>query len=81
MLMQLLDWMDDGKSLQTGALAQRLGVSEALLEAMLDELARRGYLREIESCPAGQCRGCSVCGGCGNGQSRVWARTGKGCSR
>jgi len=56
-------------------LARRLSVSQPLLEAMLEELARLGFLRAVANGCSGHCAGCSS-GGCSViGQGRVWALT------
>jgi len=45
-------------------LAEKLGTTPALVQMMLDDLARRGYLRRVnESCDS-KCAGCSLRIGC-----------------
>jgi len=62
-----------GHTLQ--ALAQQLDVSETLLEAMLDDLVRMGYLQSIEALCSG-CRTCSVASACAAGKlGRMWLVT------
>jgi len=75
MLEQLLRLIaEDGVS-TCEDLARRVSVSQPLLEAMLEELARLGYLRAVASGCAGHCTGCSM-GGCSViGQGRVWILT------
>jgi hypothetical protein len=59
-------------------LASAMAISLPMLEAMLDDLARRGYLRAVDaSCDSG-CHGCSA-GGCSvAGRGRLWSLTEKG---
>jgi len=58
-------------------LAGALSISEPLLEAMLENLARLGYLRSVSGCGRG-CHGCSS-GGCSvQGQGRLWSLTERG---
>jgi hypothetical protein len=45
-------------------LARQLNVSEALVEQMLDELVRLGYLRPLETCSIEACTGCSQRNNC-----------------
>jgi hypothetical protein len=53
--------------------AQELGASPALVETMLEDLARRGYLRPLEAQCARACAGCAVAGHCAvTGGGRVW---------
>jgi len=70
---------------QEGALvpseaAAHLGVSQALIESMIEELARLGYLAAPGAhCPAQSCRACKQCGAaCQPSQIRLWALTEKG---
>lgn len=62
-----------GHTLQ--ALAQQLDISEALLETMLDDLVRMGYLQPIEGLCSG-CETCSVASACAVGKpGRMWLVT------
>jgi hypothetical protein len=40
------------------SLAEELGVSKELVEAMLADLERAGYLKSLDSCEGKKCRGC-----------------------
>jgi hypothetical protein len=62
-LEQLLAAIRAGGTFETGILAARLGVSPALVEAMLAHLQRSGYLRPYETC-GDACAGCSLKEGC-----------------
>ena len=80
MLMDLLALIGRGGVQRPADLAAELGVSRDLLEGMLADLARMGYLRLVESaCNLAACShcasGCSVPAG-QNG--RTWALTDKG---
>lgn len=92
MLDRLLSLLTDGGVHTPATLAVRLGVSEALLELMLDDLARMGYvyLVQDQSCaatpgagspttPAAHCTGCPMAGACAVrlAGGRVWALTEK----
>lgn len=81
MLVRLLEQVARAKGAVTQAgLARQMGVSEALLAPMIDELARLGYLAEVEpGCGTGQCSRCSLGGSCAaQPQARLWALTERG---
>ena len=87
MLERLLDLLATGGVHTPGELAARLGVTDGLLDQMLADLSRMGYLRQVEDVACspssdtrpGRCGGCSLAGACAAGRSggRVWALTGK----
>jgi hypothetical protein len=84
LLAQMLRILDGGSLETTDGLARRLGVSEALVAAMAENLVRGGYLVSLEgSCGAG-CGDCSLAGACGTlgsavpSSSRLLALTRKG---
>lgn len=55
-------------------LARKLETTPALIEAMLEDLARMGYLKQVGGECAGACAGCSLAGLCAAGEGgRVWA--------
>jgi hypothetical protein len=78
MLEELLRRVAQGGVHSYEELASGLAISPAMLEAMLEELARLGYLRAVDaSCDSG-CHGCSA-GGCSvAGRGRLWSLTEKG---
>lgn len=78
MLEQLLTLIAEGGAHSYEDLAQRLSVGRPLLEAMLEELARLGYLRAVATACSGHCSGCSMAGCSVIGPGRVWALTGMG---
>lgn len=79
MLEKLLELLRQGSVHTYAELAGKLGVSESLLEGMLEDLQRRGYLKLVSrQCP-GHCQGCSLESICAvGGQGRIWALTEKG---
>ena len=92
MLERLLDLLASGGVHTPGELAARLGVSDGLLDQMLTDLSRMGYLRQVgdvediacapsPAAPSSRCGGCSLVSACavgaGKSGSRVWALTDK----
>jgi hypothetical protein len=87
MLERLLDLLATGGVYTPGELAARLGVTDGLLDQMLADLSRMGYLRQVgdiacsssPNVPSGRCGGCSLAAACAVGQSggRMWMLTGK----
>jgi DNA-binding transcriptional MocR family regulator len=60
-------------------LARRLGVSHALMENMLDELTRQGYLKAVVGGCSVPCERCPTHTAClFRGQARIWALSPKG---
>ena len=74
LLEHLLALLRQGGVRSLEQVAGELGTSPALVETMLEDLARRGLLHERPaSCCAGACQGCSLAGGCKvGGAGRVW---------
>jgi len=77
MLEQLLKLLGRGGVQSYQDLAAALSISEPLLEAMLENLARMGYLHAVDTC-GGSCHGCSSCGCSVQGQGRLWSLTERG---
>ena len=87
MLERLLDLLATGGIHTPGELAARLGVSDGLLDQMLADLSRMGYLRQVgdvacspsPDAPSRRCGGCSLASACAAGQpgGRMWALTDK----
>lgn len=73
-LERLVGLLRSGKVHSLAGLAAELGTSPALVEAMLEDLVRRGYLREVPGvCCTGQCRGCALSDTCAVGApGRAW---------
>ena len=76
MLERLLRILDSGSSHHLGALAEQLGVSTSLLEAMLDDLVRLGYLAPVHAdCPT-SCHTCPQVATChSSNPGRLWTLT------
>jgi len=78
MLEQLLHMVAEGGLHSYEELAKRLSISVPLLETMLEDLARRGYLRPVDSDCGMHCTGCSA-GTCSiTGPGRLWTLTERG---
>ncbi len=78
MIEQLLQLVAEGGVHSYSDLAKRLSVSQPLLEMMLEDLARRGYLRAVGNGCEDHCSGCAM-GGCSiAGPGHLWALTEKG---
>lgn len=76
MLQKLLTLISSGKTHSLKQLAQDMNVSEALVDTMLDELVRRGYLQVVSQKCGGDCRHCmaiSTC--CISAAGRIWVLT------
>ncbi len=67
-LLQVLQW---GGVQTPGSLARELGVSLALVEMMLADLERRGYVAQVGTCGE-VCAGCALAQGCAGGKPRLW---------
>ena len=80
MLMDLLTLIGRGGVQRPADLAAELGVSHDLLEGMLVDLARIGYLGLVEgACSPAACSHCAGSCSVSAGQSgRTWALTDKG---
>ncbi len=79
MLQRLLEAVARGGTHTRSELARELGVSQELLQEMIDNLARRGYLRPMgEGCDE-RCTTCMLQDTCAIGSpGRMWALTEKG---
>jgi hypothetical protein len=76
MLHRFLQIVCSGGAFSLKQVAQQLDVSEALVESMIDELVRMGYLRPLEGICIDHCNGCPMAGTCSiGGSGRVWALT------
>lgn len=76
LLQELLKIVSEENLATQATLAQRLNVSQGLVELMLADLERAGYLRVV----TGDCGGCAGCGlrqACHSPQARLWIRTSK----
>ena len=79
MLLGLLRMVASGDVHSFCELAQQLGVSEKLVEAMVGELTRMGYLKPADVGCNGDCSHCPMGGSCAVGSlGRVWVLTKNG---
>jgi len=78
MLQRLLDILQGGGSHTVDDLARRLDATPSLVDMMIDELVRMGYLSAAPAACTKQCTGCSL-GGCvvAKRSGRIWSSTGK----
>ena len=73
LLEQLLALLRRGGILSLAEVAEELGTGPALVETMLEDLSRRGYLRPVEAQCARACAGCAQSCHCAvTGAGRVW---------
>jgi hypothetical protein len=75
MLERLLAEIRQGGTLPSQILASRLNISRELVEMMLEDLARRGLLSQLNTECSSTCGGCPVTDFCatqGNPKGRVW---------
>jgi len=74
MLQTLLNELRKGGTLPVETLAARLNVSPQLVQAMLEDLQRRGMLQQLDASCGDGCGGCSLAGACGAGgaKGKVW---------
>lgn len=78
MIEELLRILAEGGIHSYEDLASRLSVPMPLLEMMLEDLSRLGYLRSANNDCGSHCAGCSM-GGCSiTGPGRLWTLTEKG---
>ena len=75
MLEKLLHTISRDGTYRSVELARKLGVSAELLEQMMADLIKAGYLRPVEGCCDDQCCGCSQAGDCGQAGSRSRSKT------
>jgi hypothetical protein len=76
LMQELLDLVSKENLATPKLLAQRLNISQDLIEMMVADLERAGYLQVA----TGNCNGCTGCGiqkACDSPASRLWFRTDK----
>jgi len=61
---RMLQLLEEGGVHSTAELARRLGTSEALVAAIAENLALRGYLMPVEGGCGASCSGCWASGSC-----------------
>jgi hypothetical protein len=77
MLEKLLERISQGGSFSKQSLARELGIGIELLESMLADLVRAGYLRQVERCGESECSGCPTAATC-KPRPKVWMLVRKG---
>jgi Mn-dependent DtxR family transcriptional regulator len=81
MLSHLLKLLQAGGTHRVVDLARALDTTPELVEVMLDDLGRLGYLERIGGTCGETCAGCSMAGLCAAGSSgQLWTLTKKGSS-
>lgn len=76
MLERLLIELSQGKAVTLDELAQHLETSTALIEQMLGELEKAGYISSVDTQCDQNCSGCSLQGLCSLTQeNRIWRVT------
>jgi hypothetical protein len=76
MLHRLLQTLRAGGTHRVSDLARGLDTTPQLVEAMLDDLARMGYLKRVSEECSGGCGTCPMAGTCAAGSSgQLWALT------
>ena len=81
MLNQLLELLQSGGTHRVADLAHELDTTPDLVEAMLEDLGRMGYLKRMGGACGDGCGGCSLAGLCSAGSDgQVWTLTEKGIS-
>ncbi len=59
MLLQLMEEIRNGGTLETASLARKLNTTLEMISALIDHLRRNGFLKVYETC-ADTCEGCSL---------------------
>jgi Mn-dependent DtxR family transcriptional regulator len=79
MLERLLQTLQAGGTHTLAGLARELETSETLVEMMVEELARMGYLAAAQESCTEHCAGCHTVAPCVvGGATRVWTLTDRG---
>ena len=71
MLQKLLERISQGGGFSTRSLAREFGVSNELMEAMLGDLVRAGYLRSMDGCEQSDCGKCGTASSC-KPRGKIW---------
>jgi hypothetical protein len=81
MLNHLLELLQAGGTHRVIDLAHALDTTPELVEVMLDDLGRMGYLKRMGGACGEACEACSMTGLCAAGSSgQLWSLTEKGSS-
>jgi hypothetical protein len=78
-LRRLIEAVARGGAGDTRELAAELGASHAVVEAMMDELARRGFVERASEClpSCGDCPASGICASRGSGGIWIVTRAGR----
>lgn len=71
MLQKLLERISHGGGFSTRSLALEFGVTNELMEAMLGDLVRAGYLRSMDGCETTECGKCGSAATC-KPRGKIW---------
>jgi hypothetical protein len=75
MLGQMLDLIQKSGTTSPAELSHKMNIDQHMVEALLEDLQRRGLIHNlvIESgCNNDGCDGCQLSGGCKHDQPRIW---------
>ena len=73
MLNQLLELLHSGGTRRVADLARELDTTPKLVEVMLEDLCRMGYLKQVTGECGEKCASCSMSGSCAAGTSgQLW---------
>jgi len=75
MLEQMVDLIRKSGTISPAELSHKMNIDQHMVEALLEDLQRRGLLHNlvIESgCINDGCDGCQLSGGCNQKQPRIW---------
>lgn len=76
MLEKLLQLLGQNRTLNLAELARELDVSEPLVQQMLLDLQRMGYLHSLEFCQDSACQSCPLTSACTKSlPAQVWSLT------
>jgi hypothetical protein len=83
MLDRLLHLLQAGKPRRLDELADALHTTAGLVEAMIEDLVRLGYLAPLAAGCSQHCAGCPLAGACcaSEHEGRAWVLTEKGAAR
>lgn len=78
MLVELIRAINRRPMANLDQLSEELHVSQVLIENMVADLSKRGYLKSYETC-ASACDHCSISSACeGHAHPKIWTLTEKG---
>lgn len=82
MLNRLLSLLEEGGTRRVSDLAEELGTTPELVEIMLEDLTRMGYVKPVTSGCSAKCAACPMADACAagapsgdSGAGRVWVLT------